>query len=75
VKSFHVGDNVIVNKSIVRLDANGQQSVYAVEGETGRVKKIFRAESSKHKTYLSAQVLTSAGIKTLRLTSLKHVKQ
>ena len=66
-KKLNVGDNIVVNKTIIR-----KEGTYAVMGDIGTIIDIFVSFNGKHrKRKINAKCsMADSSIKTFRLTSL-----
>ena len=72
-KRFNVGDVVVVNKDIVRVEGP-----YAMAGETGAIEEIFRPNSVEvvgKNLYAKVRMSSTGLIKTFRLSSLNHASE
>jgi hypothetical protein len=70
-QTLHVGDCVLVNKDIYRLDESRTIKLYAAKGTSGIITELFSSGTSSWDFTLHAKVKTDDGsILTLRATSV-----
>ena len=66
---FNIGDAVVVNKDIERVEG-----LYAKAGEAGEIEEVFRNPhgSGSQALYAKVRMGGTRAVKTFRLTSLSH---